>query len=284
MKRLSVLAAALLLCLNALAQDYDVYLCIGQSNMSGRGVLLPEDAEPVEGVFLLDAEGGVVPARGNANIYSTIRKRAQMQGYNLSIPFAARMHARTGRPVLLVVNARGGTRLDQWVKGAPRDTFARKYGDDPELIGQPIPSFYDEAVRRGREGMRYGPLKGILWHQGEGDSGETLRAVYLEKLSTFVADLRTDLGVGTEVPFIVGEVYHSSKHTAINPVLNQVGDAIPNAACVSADGCPSNPDNLHFSREGLTLLGERYADCILQRDTVGRQTCKCLTCRYFQLQ
>lgn len=272
MKKCLLLVGALLLCIGVLAQDYDVYLCIGQSNMSGRGILQPEDSHPVEGVFLLDSEGGVVPARGNANIYSTIRKRAQMQGYNLSIPFAARMHARTGRPVLLVVNARGGTWLDQWMKGAPRDTFAKKYGDEPELIGKPIPSFYAEAVRRAREGMRYGPLKGILWHQGEGDAGQQLREVYMEKLSTFVSDLRTDLGVGEEVPFVVGEVYHFGKHTAINPTLNQVGYFIPNAACASADGCPSNPDHVHFSREGLTLLGQRYADCILQDSSAWPRT------------
>ena len=272
MKKCLFLVVALLLCIGVCAQDYDVYLCIGQSNMSGRGILQPEDSNPVEGVFLLDSEGRVVPAKGNANIYSSIRKRAQMQGYNLAIPFAARMHARTGRPVLLVVNARGGTWLDQWMKGAPRDTFAKRYGDDPEKIGEPIPPFYAEAVRRGREGMRYGPLKGILWHQGEGDSGEQKRDVYMEKLSTFVSDLRADLDVGTEVPFVVGEVYHFGKHTAINPTLNQVGFFIPNSACASADGCPSNPDHLHFSREGLTLLGQRYADCILQDSSAWPRT------------
>ena len=266
----------ILLCsgLSAWAQSYDVYLCVGQSNMAGRGILLPEDAVSPEGVFLLDDRGNVVPAVGNANIYSTIRKRASMQGYNLAIPFAARMYARTGRPVLLVVNARGGTRMDQWMKSAPRDTFARRYGDDPERYGEPIPSFYGEAVRRCREGTRYGTLKGILWHQGESDSSPERRDVYIEKLSAFVADLRSDLGVGPEVPFLAGEVFYFNKNAAINPTLNQISRYIPNAVCVPANDCPSNPDSLHFSHEGLTLLGERYADSLLEISGKRKCTCK----------
>ena len=99
MRKLLALLAASLVCFGALAQDYDVYLCIGQSNMAGRGILSPQDMEPVEGVFLLGPEDTPVPAPGNANIYSTIRKKASMQGYNLCIPFARKMYAETGRPV-----------------------------------------------------------------------------------------------------------------------------------------------------------------------------------------
>ena len=263
MKKVLLLCLALCVCIGTLAQDYDVYLCIGQSNMAGRGELTPGDLLPVEGVFLLGEDGTPVPATGQANLYSTIRKRADIQGYNLSIPFAQRIHAETGRPVLLVVNARGGTYLDQWMKGAPRDTFALKYGDDPSRVGTLIPSFYDEAVRRGREGMTYGPLKGILWHQGEGDAGQAKRDVYVEKLGRLVFDLRADLGVDETVPFIAGEVSHHYKTQTINPTLNQVGYFIPNAACASADGCPAKADQIHFSREGLSLLGTRYAEALL---------------------
>ncbi|MBR1574952.1 MAG: sialate O-acetylesterase [Bacteroidales bacterium] len=260
---LSACLTALLLCIGAAAQDYDVYLCIGQSNMAGRGILEPQDREPVEGVFLLGPEDTPVPATGDANIWSTIRKKASMQGYNLCIPFARKMYARTGRPVLLVVNARGGTMLDQWVKDAPCHVFNKREGDDPEKIGHPIPQFYAEAVRRGKAAMRYGPLKGILWHQGEGDRSQALRETYMERLGKMVSDLRADLGVGEEVPFVLGETYHGGVGAPVNPTLAQVGYFIPNAYCASADGCPANRDNLHFSHEGLTRLGERYAEAML---------------------
>ena len=39
------------------SQDYDIYLCIGQSNMAGRGDMAPGDDAVLEGVFLLDSLG-----------------------------------------------------------------------------------------------------------------------------------------------------------------------------------------------------------------------------------
>ena len=56
--------------------EYDVYLLIGQSNMAGRGTLLPTDTlQPLEGVWLLNAEGQPEPAVAPLNKYSTIRKQ-----------------------------------------------------------------------------------------------------------------------------------------------------------------------------------------------------------------
>lgn len=263
MKRLLSVFVALTFTLLSAAQQYDVYLCIGQSNMAGRGKMLPRDKEPIEGVFLLGPDDTPVPATGNANIYSTIRKNARMQGYNLSIPFASKMYAQTGRPVLLVVNARGGTMLDQWVKDAPCYTFNNREGDDPEKVGGQIPQFYAEAVRRAKAAMKYGTLKGILWHQGEGDRSQALRDTYIERIEKMVSDLRSDLGVGEEVRFVLGDTYHYGIGAPVNPTLSQIGYFVPNSFWASADGCAANPDNLHFSREGLVLLGERYAEAML---------------------
>ena len=233
--------------------SYDVYLLIGQSNMAGRGEILESDRVPIEGVWMLGANDEIIPACEPLNLYSTIRKDAVWQGYNLGDSFARKLHKRTRRPILLVVNARGGTSIQQWMKGAPK-----------ENIGEDFLSFYDEAVRRTRIAQKYGRLKGIIWHQGESDTSPDNLAVYLENLSVFVADLRSDLGVDESVPFVVGEVNYASSHTAINPVLNKAAETIPNAWCASAEECGVNNDNLHFSREGLIRLGEKYADRILR--------------------
>ena len=247
--------------LSARSKGYDVYLCIGQSNMAGRGELLPEDTLSVEGVFLLDEAGEVIPACAQANLHSTIRKRASMQGFNLCIPFASKMYRSTGRPVLLVVNARGGTGIDKWLKTAPCDTFSRKWGDESSWYGTPVPQFYSEAVRRTRQAMKYGRLRGILWHQGEADASPSLRAAYLDKLERLVSDLRKDLGA-RRVPFVVGEVY-AGKNRAINPYLDRVPLFVRRSRCVSSEGTAAKPDDVHFTRSALVLMGERYADEIL---------------------
>ena len=231
--------------------------------MAGRAQMQPEDTVILEGVYLLDSLDVPVPARAPLNIHSTIRKSSSMQGLNPAFAFASRLHALTGRDILLVVNARGGSSLSQWLKGAQRQSFSERSDDLQGRFGPLIPSFYDEAVRRCRAAMEYGTLRAILWHQGESDATEQKAAVYLERLSAFADDLREDLDA-PEVPFVVGETNPLMESSAIiNPVLRQVPDVIPHSACVSAEGCGVNDDNLHFNRDGQILLGSRYADAVL---------------------
>ncbi len=207
--------------------------------MAGRGEMLPGDRQPLEGVFILGQDDVPVPACAPLNQYSTIRKKKSIQGLNPAWSFARKMYRETGRPLLLVVNAKGGTSIDLWTKTAPCDTFRTRRGDEPELNGTVTPQFYSEAVRRTREAMQYGRLKGILWHQGESDSGsQESRDAYMGKLSGLVSDIRKDLG--RKVPFVAGEVYEKGVSRAINPVLDGISGYIPKSCCVSSAGLPSS--------------------------------------------
>lgn len=243
--------------------EYDVYLLIGQSNMAGRGFLEPDDTTAVlDGVYLLDGEGLPVPAVEPLNRYSTIRKGMPVQGVSLAHSFAQQMHAQTGKKVLLVMNARGGTSIRSWLKGAPQENYGRG-SDDPQNWGKMMPSFYDEAVRRAKEGMKYGPLKAIVWHQGESDSDPDRIAGYMENLQTLVRDLRTDLGVGADVPFAAGGILPTHENApAFNPMLEKIGEWIPNSCFVSSEGLAGNPDNLHFNRMSQLEFGRRYASAV----------------------
>jgi len=266
MLRRSIFILTSLLVLAACSREsqYDVYLFIGQSNMAGRGYMLPEDSTVIAHAFILDDSDEIVPASAPLNRYSTIRKNASMQRLNPAYAFSKAVAGVSGNDMLMVVNARGGSGLDEWLKGAPRDTFSVRGADEPEWVGNVMPSFYDEAVRRTRIAMQHGRLKAILWHQGCSDSGPRAVATYMERLESFVSDLREDLGVGEEVPFIAGEIpYCFSGSKLFNPMIRTIGEHIPNSAWVSAEGCPGNSDSLHFSREGQLLLGRRYADTYL---------------------
>ncbi|MBO7486968.1 MAG: sialate O-acetylesterase [Bacteroidales bacterium] len=260
-KKLLVILSAVLLLASCGKKQYDVYLFIGQSNMAGRGDLLPEDTVAIPHAFILDGNDEIIPARAPLNLYSTIRKRVGMQKINPAYNFAKIIAGKSKNDMLMVVNARGGTALDQWLKGAPTGTFSLSETDDPELDGQPMPSLYDEAVRRAKIAMEHGQLKAILWHQGCSDAGPRDVMSYLDKLEDFVADLRKDLGVGEEVPFIAGELpYFFSGSRFFNQMIRNIDEHVPNSAWVSAEGCPGNADSLHFSREGQMILGQRYAE------------------------
>lgn len=241
---------------------YDVFLLIGQSNMSGRGEILNEDTDTIEGVYLLDDSGRIIPAKVPLNIYSSVRKRAGVQGINPGYSFSRKVHEATGKNILLVVNARGGTTLGQWDKDGEQVCFGASFSDEPDRYGKRV-SLYDEAVRRCKEAMRHGSLRAILWHQGEGNSSDPQS--YLTALSVFVRDLRNDLDVSEDVPFIAGEIFEGFKDTEeFNVNLNNIGKFIKNGYCVSSRGCKAKADSTHFNREGQLLLGERYADVVIK--------------------
>ncbi len=266
--RIFPLLLGTLAALASCSPGYDVYLLIGQSNMAGRGVFEQADTvAALEGIYLLDDQGRVVPAREPLNRYSTIRKGLSVQGMGLGHGFAEEMHRRTGRSVLLVVNARGGSSLDQWMPGAPPERFTESRSEDAARRGTEMPSFYEEAVRRTRQACRYGQLKAILWHQGESDSDSLRAASYLPALTTFVASLRSDLGVGEQVPFIAGQIQPGHANARFfNPVISRVGELVPNAFCVSSEGLSVLPDQLHFTREAQLELGRRYAAVLPDKD------------------
>ncbi len=226
--------------------EYDVFLLIGQSNMAGRGTMTVADQEVFDpNVFLLNASGEPEGAKNPLNAYSTIRKDLSMQGINPGFSFSKKIAAQTGRKVLLVVNARGGTALYEWKPSSSK-------------------GYYDEAVRRTRQALKYGKLVGILWHQGESDSSNP--GGYLTSLKTIVDDLRRDLNA-PDAPFIAGEIAQWQSNAAkFNPVIQGISKVISNSDYVSSTGCTPWKDKSdpHFSREGQILLGERYADKILQ--------------------
>ena len=60
----------------------------------------------------------------------------------------------------------------------------------------------------------------------------------------------------------MGEVY-AVKNVAINPYLDLVPAFVLRSRCVSSEGTSSKPDDVHFTRSALVMMGERYADEML---------------------
>ena len=249
-------------------EDMDIFLCIGQSNMAGRGIMQDGDDAVIPNVYVLDGNDRPIPAKAPLNIYSTVRKGVSVQGINPAWQFSKDVASETGRKILLVVNARGNTSIGTWKKIPNKELeYSQKESDDEEKWGLPIPGLYSEAVRRTKEAQKYGTLKGILWHQGEANHS-TSQTSYQSTLAGLVSDLRSDLGVSDEdVPFVVGQIGQTTYEDGhlINGTLASVGDYVTNGWCASSQGCEMNSDNLHFSRAGQILLGGRYADIILER-------------------
>ena len=235
-------------------ESLQVYLLIGQSNMAGRATVEPELSGVVDGCFLFNDKGEWEAATNPLNRYSTIRKRLDMQRLSPGYGFAKAMSE--GDPdasIGLVVNAKGGTKIEEWAKGT---------------------EFYADAVRRALAAKRKGTLKGILWHQGEGNSRDP--DTYLEKWSQLISDLRSDLGE-PRLPFVAGQVFYNPEtkpHTKrINEVIAQLPNAVPFSGYVDSEGLTTF-DNTHFDVDSTVELGRRYAEGMQRLKKVSRAAAK----------
>ncbi len=237
---------------------FDVYLFIGQSNCAGRGPMLSADTlHQLFGVSLLDNKGKPVPATAPMNRFSNIRKEIGMQMMGPAYEFSQLMHSYTGKDILIVQNARGGSAMKSWQVG-----------------GDGTYSYTDSAIVRTRQALRYGTLKGIVWHQGETDIQEKSTGnIYVERFKKMIDYLRKELGVGNEVPVIVGEVgrwkwHDMSEINAFNETtLTTLTQVVPNCHKVSSEGLArrykDKENDPHFSRDAQIELGRRYADAML---------------------
>ncbi len=227
----------------------DLYLLIGQSNMSGRAPIRAAEEDTLDDVILFKGDGWE-KAANPLNKYSTVRKTLAMQKLGPGYSFAKNIQECTGRKIGLIVNARGGTKIQWWQKG-----YTGPDGYD----------LYEETVKRAKKAERYGNIKGIIWHQGENNHEES--GIYISYLKQLVGDLRNDLG--KQVFFVAGELGKwKSEYAKMNHVMREIPKEIGNSAVVTTDGLtPLNVDttNPHFDTRSQIILGERYADKVLKR-------------------
>lgn len=229
-------------------RDFHLYLLVGQSNMAGRGRIESQDLSIHPRVLCLDAAGRWVVALDPLHT-----DKPSIAGVGLGTTFGKVMaEARPGVVIGLIPCAVGGTTVSQWQKGAPPV--------------EPWGKLYDNAIERARLAQRDGLLKGILWHQGEGDSSHGNIAAYQERLSRLVADFRADLDA-PEVPFVAGMlgVWNPERHggrQAFNENLAGLPDWFPRAAVVDAEGLDHGGDGTHFGSAALREFGRRYAQAM----------------------
>ncbi len=220
---------------NRIEVKREIYLLIGQSNMAGRAPIRNEDEGAIEGCALYDREGYWDTATNPLNRYSSVRKRIDMQKLGPGYGFAERLRElRPDRPIGLVVNARGGTKIDAWAKGT---------------------LYFEEAVRRALEAAQTGTIKGIVWHQGESNSNDEK---YLEKLVQLVRDLRESLGT-PNLPFVAGMV---EGERFVNSQIAKLDESLPFCGVVSSEGLETI-DGTHFDSDSARLLGARLAEALV---------------------
>lgn len=219
-------------------ESLDIYLLIGQSNMAGRAPIEAQDSDTLANVLLFTGNESKYwePAANPLNKYSSIRKELSMQKLGPGYYFAKTLaHKMPHHNIGLVVNARGGTSINEWMPGT---------------------NYYTEAILRTKTAMKYGRLRGIIWHQGESDVKEY--SAYNEKLARLILSLRADLG-NDQLPFIAGELSEDQPdRIKFNATIRQIPVHMKYTGVASASNL-TTIDSTHFDAKSQRVLGERYA-------------------------
>ena len=151
----------------------------------------------------------------------------------------------------------GGTTIEMWQPG--NDAYN----------GQYYP--YDDAIKRLHAAMKSGIVKGIIWHQGEGDSNEENAKVYLDKLEKLIQLFRNEVN-NPKLPFVAGELgYYRENSFHINNVLKKLPERISETAVASADGLNHKGDGTHLDTNSSRILGKRFAQEMLALQLKNKQ-------------
>ncbi|MET4082550.1 hypothetical protein ABIB40_002510 [Pedobacter sp. UYP30] len=225
----------------------DIYILMGQSNMSGRGYLTPENqalGNPKVQVFTEDLSW-----KEAHNPLHFDKPKAVGVGPGLSFGMAM-ADANSKVEIGLVPTAVGGTSINSWVPGA-KDKSTGKYP-------------YDDAEKRIKAAMKYGTIKGIIWHQGESDSNEKGVESYMPKLKALIERVRKLTG-NENLPFVAGQLGQFSEYyTAFNKMILSLPAEVPHTALVNTEGLVDRGDKTHFEANSAIKLGQRYAEKMLE--------------------
>ena len=229
-------------------RDLQLFLLIGQSNMAGRGKIEAADRVPIPRVLMLNKELDWVPAVDPVHF-----DKPGIVGVGIARTFGRVLaEANPSATIGLIPAAVGGTSLTEWKPGG---------------------KLYVDAVRRARAAMKSGRLRGILWHQGEGDCTAELSPTYRDRFADFIAQLRADLDAA-DVPVVVGELGEylmkpGDRHVyarAVNEQLALIPLKVPHSGFVSSAGLMPKEDGVHFDSPSAREFGRRYALAFLALD------------------
>lgn len=243
--------------------SYDIVLLAGQSNMSGRGTY---DA----GIDTTDASVFQYGGYSSEGTYRTIFAGSDpltmpdkpSVGVGPGMFFAKRYKQLTGKKVLLVPCAQGGTSI---VAGAV--TWS-PYGSFDANLSSAITQT-NLAVTAAVAAFPGSSVKGILWLQGEGDGANSVaQATYATALYEVAKKLRATITGASNAWFVIGQMmpeaisFQGGTYTGIDAAHTTVGANATGATKVAIGTGYNSGDNLHYNAAGARAMGTAMANAV----------------------
>ena len=264
-----VLVGILAVSINAFSQDpnFQIYLCIGQSNMEGAARAELQDSTVNPRFQVMEAVTCENLSRKMGSWYPAVPPLCRCKT-NLGPTdyFGRTMVANLPEKVKVgvIVVAIGGCKIELFDK----DNYPSYVETAPVWMKGMIKEYdgnpYGRLVEMSKLAQKDGVIKGILLHQGESNSNDSL---WTRKVKGVYDNLMKDLNLDPKnVPLIAGETVNADQNgicAGMNTIIATLPKTLPNSYVISSAGCADGPDNLHFSAAGYRELGKRYAEMML---------------------
>lgn len=261
-----VLTGVTLLDLSAVAQDknFFIFLCLGQSNMEGNAKIEPQDTVNVNHRFqVMEAVNCPDLGRTMGHWYTAVPPLCRCRtGLTPADYFGRELVASLpGKVRVGVINvAVGGCRIELFDKDRYESYTANVPGWMKNMLKDYDGNPYARLVEMAKLAQKDGVIKGILLHQGESNTNDTLWA---KKVKVVYDNLLKDLDLkARKVPLLAGETVNADQGgicASMNGIIATLPQTIRNAHVISSAGCTDAADNLHFNAAGYRELGRRYA-------------------------
>jgi len=264
-----LLAVLLVLNMKAFSQDqkFYIFLCFGQSNMEGNAKFESQDTTVDSRFQVLAAVDCPDLGRIKNNWYLAVPPLSRCKtGLTPADYFGRTLVANLPKDIKVgIINVSvGGCKIELFDKDNYQSYVSTAPGWMIGMIDQYNGNPYARLVELAKIAQQKGVIKGILLHQGESNTNDTL---WPKKVNIVYNNLINDLQLNPSfVPLLAGEVVNADqggKCASMNNIIAKLPQTIPNSYVISSKGCSDAADNLHFDAAGYRELGRRYAETML---------------------
>ncbi len=264
--------------------NFHIYLAFGQSNMTGASFIEEQDMDCDDDLLVMCSTDSYVnpitlEQRTYGNWYKAIPPLADSAGGQLSVSdyFAREILEKKKKEnpdvkVGIIVVAVPGSGIEFFDKYTYLDyfnsltqeqrgflsVFYQEYGGSP----------YQRLVDCAKLAQKDGVIKGIIMHQGESDF---MVGGWHEEVEKIYDDLKKDLDLEEDIPFVAGEVRYGTIVSDKNLDENILSSRRDNFFMVSSRELmytDVKKGDVHFSSEEYRVFGRRYAREMLDAERI----------------
>ncbi len=264
-----ILITGLLLNGKSFSQDpnFQIYLCIGQSNMEGAARAEQQDSTVNPRFQVMAAVDCENLGRTKGSWYPALPPLCRCRTNFGPADYFGRTMVENlpenGRVGVIVV-AIGGCKIELFDKDTYQSYIETAPGWLKGMVREYDGNPYGRLVEMAKLAQKDGVIRGILLHQGESNTNDSL---WPQKVKGVYDNLVKDLNLDAQkVPLLAGEVVHEDQGgvcAGMNKIIATLPLILPNSYVISSAGCTDGRDNLHFNAAGYRELGKRYADKML---------------------